>query len=133
MCSTPTNIIIPVSSDCHMSDPSDPFAAADPIPNSFPLSSTENELSQEGNLEQLELSPNKRYALWRKDAVEYWNPWWHQVLNSSKTDDKFGYFSWTNRLATVRSGPDRGLFCRPLKKTGPYSPAPPDRSPVWLQ
>ena len=37
------------------------------------------------------------------------------------------------RLATVRSGPDRGLFCRPLKKTGPYSPAPPDRSPVWLQ
>ena len=95
MCSTPMNIIIPVSSDCHMSDPSDPFAAADPIPNSFPLSSTENELSQEGNLEQLELSPNKRYALWRKGAVEYWNPWWRQVLNSSKTDDKFGYFSWT--------------------------------------
>ena len=95
MCSTPTNIIIPVSSDCHMSDPSDPFATADPIPNSFPLSSTENELSQEGNLEQLELSPNKRYALWRKGAVDYWNPWWRQVLNSSKTDDKFGYFSWT--------------------------------------
>ena len=41
--------------------------------------------------------------------------------------------STLNRLATVRSGPDRGLFCRPLKKTGPYSPAPPDRSLVWLQ
>ena len=25
-----------------------------------------------------------------------------------------------SRLATVRSGPDRGLICRPLKKTGPY-------------
>ena len=59
----------------HMSDPSDPFAAANPIPNSFLLSSTENELSQEGNFEQLELSPNKRYALWRKGAVEYWNSW----------------------------------------------------------
>ena len=30
------------------------------------------------------------------------------------------------RLATVRSGPDRGLFWRPFKKTGPYGPAPPD-------
>ena len=60
-----------MSSDYHISDPSDPFAAADPIPNSFPLSLTENEFSQEDNLEQLELSPNKRYALWRKDAVEY--------------------------------------------------------------
>jgi hypothetical protein len=56
MYSTLTNIIIPMSSDCHMSDPSDPFAAADPIPNSFPLLPTENEFSQEGNLEQLELS-----------------------------------------------------------------------------
>jgi hypothetical protein len=27
-----------------------------------------------------------------------------------------------DRLATVRSGPDRSLICRPLKKTGPYSP-----------
>jgi hypothetical protein len=71
MCSTPTNIIIPVSSDCHMSDPSDPFAAADPIPNSFPLS-TENEVSEEGNtFYHLELSPNKKYALWRRDMVEY--------------------------------------------------------------
>ena len=71
ICSIPINIIIPVSSDCHMSDPSDLFAAADLIPNSFPLSFTENKISQEGNLEQLELSPNKRYALWRKDMVEY--------------------------------------------------------------
>jgi hypothetical protein len=37
------------------------------------------------------------------------------------------------RLATVRSGLDRGIFCRPLKKTRPYGPAPPNRSPVWLQ
>ena len=46
-----------------------------------------------------------------------------------------GIKKWTDpdRLATVWSGPDRGLICRPLKKTGPYSPAPPDRSPVWLQ
>ena len=34
------------------------------------------------------------------------------------------------RLATVRSGPDRGLFWRPFKKTGPYGPAPPDCSSV---
>jgi hypothetical protein len=95
MCSTPTNIIIPVSSDCHMFDPSDPFVAADPIPNSFPLS-TENEVSKEDNtFNHLELSPNNKFALWRRDMVEYWNPWWRQVLNSSKTDDKFGYFSWT--------------------------------------
>ena len=69
------NIIIPVLSDCHISDPSDPFTAADPIPNSFPLSPTVNKFFQEGNLEQLELSPNKKCALWRKDTVEYWNPW----------------------------------------------------------
>ena len=90
-----SDIIIPVtiSSDCPMSEPSDPFAV-DIIPNSFPLS-IENEVSQEGDLfEHLELSPNKRYVLWRRDTVEYWNPWWRQVLNSSKTD-KFGYFSWT--------------------------------------
>ena len=30
------------------------------------------------------------------------------------------------RLATVRSGPDRGLFRRLLKKTGLYGPAPLD-------
>ena len=35
-----------------------------------------------------------------------------------------------SRLATVRSGPDRGLFWRPFKKTGPYGPAPPDCSSV---
>ena len=34
------------------------------------------------------------------------------------------------RLATVRSGPDRGLFWRPFKKTGPYGPAPSDCSLV---
>ena len=33
------------------------------------------------------------------------------------------------RLATVRSGLDRGLICRPLKKTGPYGPANWDHSP----
>ena len=43
--STPTNIIIPMLSDCHMSDPSDPFAVANPIPNSFLLLPTENEFS----------------------------------------------------------------------------------------
>ena len=67
-----SNIIIPatMSSDCLMSKPSDPFAV-DIIPNSFPLS-IENEVSQEGDpFEHLELSPNKRYALWRRDTVEY--------------------------------------------------------------
>jgi hypothetical protein len=34
------------------------------------------------------------------------------------------------RLATVRSGPDRGQFWRPFKKTGLYGPAPPDCSSV---
>ena len=34
------------------------------------------------------------------------------------------------RLATVRSGPDRGLFWRPFKKTGLYGPAPSDCSSV---
>ena len=34
------------------------------------------------------------------------------------------------RLATVRSGLDRGLFWRPFKKTGPYGPIPPDCSSV---
>jgi hypothetical protein len=70
------NIIIPVSSDYYISDPSDTFTTADLIPNSFPLLPTENEFSQEGNFEQLDLSPNKRYAFWRKDMIEYWNPWW---------------------------------------------------------
>ena len=88
-----TNIIIPtmVSSDYPISKLSDLFAV-DIISNSFPLS-TENEVSKEVDpLEHLELSPNKRYALWRRDTIEYWNPWWRQVLSSSKTDDKFGYF-----------------------------------------
>ena len=34
------------------------------------------------------------------------------------------------RLAMVRSGPDRGLFWRPFKKTRPYGPAPSDCSSV---
>src|SRR5580692_11363089 len=34
------------------------------------------------------------------------------------------------RLATVWSGPDRGQFWRPFKKTGLYGPAPPDCSSV---
>jgi hypothetical protein len=91
-----SDIIIPatMSSDCPMSELSDPFASSI-ISNSFPLS-VENEDSQESNpFEHLELSPNKRYALWRRDTVEYWNHWWHQVLSSSKTNDNFDYFSWT--------------------------------------
>ena len=81
-----SDIIIPatMSSDCLMSESLDLFAA-DIIPNSFPLS-TENNVFQEGDpLDHLELSPNKRYALWKKDTVEYWNPWWRQVLSSAKT------------------------------------------------
>ena len=39
--------------------------------------------------------PNKRYALWKRDTVQSWNTWWRQVLISSKTDGKFGYFVWT--------------------------------------
>ena len=35
-----------------------------------------------------------------------------------------------SRLATVWSGPDRGLFWRPFKKTGLYGPAPLDCSSV---
>jgi hypothetical protein len=67
-----SDIIIPVmmSSDYSISEPSDPFAT-DIIPNSFPLS-TENEVSEEGNsFDHLELSPNKKYALWKRDMVEY--------------------------------------------------------------
>ena len=65
MYSTLTNIIIPVSSDCYMSEASDSFAI-DTILNSFPLSPIENGLSQEGNpFEYLEVSPNKRNILWR--------------------------------------------------------------------
>ena len=91
-----TNIIIPAtaSSDYLMSKHSDPFTV-DIISNSFSLS-TENEVSEEVDpFEYLELSPNKRYALWRKNTVEYWNPWWRQVLSSSKTVGKFGYFVWS--------------------------------------
>jgi hypothetical protein len=71
-----SDIIIPATmlSDYSMFEPSDPFAT-DIILNSFPLS-TENEVSEEGNnFNHLELSPNKKYALWRRDMVEYWNPW----------------------------------------------------------
>jgi hypothetical protein len=87
-----TNIIILItaSSIYPMSKLSDPFAV-DIISNSFSLS-TENEVSEE--VEHLKLSPNKRYAIWRKDTIEYWNLWWRQVLSSSKTDCKFGYFVW---------------------------------------
>ena len=70
-----SDIIIPAtaSSDCPMSEPSDPFAV-DTIPNSFPLSPFENRVFQESNpFEHLDLSPNKRHALWRRDTVEYWN------------------------------------------------------------
>jgi len=72
-----TNIIIPAmaSSDFFMSEPSDLFIS-DRISNSFPLS-IENKDSQESNpFKHLELSPNRRYILWRKDPVKYWNPWW---------------------------------------------------------
>ena len=61
------------SSDYPMSELSDPFAV-DVISNSLPLS-TENEVSGEvDSFEHLELSLNKRYARWRKDTVDYWNP-----------------------------------------------------------
>ena len=82
------------SSDYPMSELSDPFAV-NIISNLLPLS-TENEVSEEvDSFEHLELFPNKRYTLWRRDTVEYWNFWWHQVLSSSKTDGKFGYFVWS--------------------------------------
>jgi hypothetical protein len=70
-----SDIIIPATmSDYPISELSDPFAT-DIIPNSFPLS-TENKVSEKGNtFDHLELSPNKKYALWRRDMVEYWNPW----------------------------------------------------------
>jgi hypothetical protein len=67
-----TNIIIPAtaSSDYPMSKLSDPFTV-DIISNSFPLL-TENEVSEEVEpFKYLELSLNKRYALWRRDTVEY--------------------------------------------------------------
>jgi hypothetical protein len=66
------NIIIPAtaSSDYSMSEHSDPFTV-NIISNSFPLS-TKNEVSKKVDpFEHLELSPNKRYALWRKNTVEY--------------------------------------------------------------
>ena len=67
-----SDIIIPatMSSDYPIFEPSDPFVT-DIIPNSFPLS-TENEVSEEDNsFDHLKLSPNKKYALWRRDMVEY--------------------------------------------------------------
>ena len=68
-----SDIIIPaiMSSDYPMSDPSDPFAA-DIISNTFPPSIEPED--SEGNLfEHLNLSPNKRYTLWNRNTVEYWN------------------------------------------------------------
>jgi hypothetical protein len=57
-----------------MSELSDLFTASI-VPNSFPLS-IKNKDSQEINpFEHLELSLNKKYALWRRDNIEYWNPW----------------------------------------------------------
>ena len=67
-----TNIIISAtaSNDYPMSELSDLFAV-DIISNSFPLL-TENKVSEKIDpFEHLELSSNKRYALWRKDTVEY--------------------------------------------------------------
>jgi hypothetical protein len=62
------------SSDYPVSELSDPFAV-DIISNFFSLS-TENKVSEEVDpFEYLELSLNKRYALWRRDAIEYWNSW----------------------------------------------------------
>jgi hypothetical protein len=134
---TMSDIIIPatMSSDCPMSELSNPFAAGI-IPNSFPLS-IEKEESQESNaLEYLELSPNKRHALWRRNNVEHWNSWWRQVLNSSKTNDKFGYFSWTKakrstvwkyfeQAADIQNGSPKALckacwkvFAHPELRTG---------------
>jgi hypothetical protein len=98
---TMLDIIIPatISSDYSMSELSNPFAT-NIIPNSFPLS-TENKVLEEGNtFNYLELSPNKKYTLWRRDMVEYWNPWWRQVLKSSKIKSKFDHFIW---MKTKRS------------------------------
>jgi len=79
------NIIIPetlfniiilaiILSDCLMSELSDPFTV-NIILNSFFLSA-ENKVSEKGDpFEHLELSLNKRYAIWRKEMIEYWNPW----------------------------------------------------------
>jgi hypothetical protein len=45
--------------------------AASIVPNSFPLS-IENKDSQESNpFKHLELSPNKKYAFWRRDNIEH--------------------------------------------------------------
>ena len=67
-----SDIIIPttMSSNCPMSEPSDLFTV-EIIPNSFPLF-IENKVFQEGDLfKHLELSPNKRYALWKRNSVEF--------------------------------------------------------------
>jgi hypothetical protein len=66
------NIIIPAmaSSNYPIFELSNLFTV-DIISNSFPLS-IENEIFKEVDLfEHLELSPNKRYALWRKNTIEY--------------------------------------------------------------
>ena len=67
-----TNIIIlaMASSDYPMSELLDPFTV-DIISNSFPLSTKNEVLEEVDPLEYLELSLNKRYALWRRDTVEY--------------------------------------------------------------
>jgi hypothetical protein len=67
-----SDIIIPATilSDCPISDLSNLFAI-DIIPNPFPLPA-ENEVFEKGDLfEHLELSLNKRYAIWRRETIEY--------------------------------------------------------------
>ena len=52
----------------------------------------------------------------------------HKLANGA--ENAFADWAILRRLATVRSGPDRGLFWRPFKKTGSYGPAPLDCSSV---
>jgi hypothetical protein len=58
-------------------------------------------------------------------------PWVYQFMNrvAQYPRNRSRYAILMDRLAMVQSGPDRGLICKPLKKTGPYGPANWDRSP----
>jgi len=63
-------ILVMISNDCPMSKLSDPFTV-DIIPNFFPLLA-ENEVSEKNDsFEHLELSLNKRYAIWRRETIKY--------------------------------------------------------------
>jgi hypothetical protein len=63
-------ILVMILSDCPMSELSDPFTV-NIISNSFPLLA-ENEVSKKNDpFEHLELSPNKRYTIWRREMIEY--------------------------------------------------------------